>query len=178
MTKKEFRAQMIEQLKKQDKTVKAQRDRELLSHFIALEAYKQAQTLATYLAFPFEFDTSLLIEQAQKDGKKVVVPKVYGQGKMIFVSYDAADLKTSTFGLKEPRSNQAVAKSNIDLIHVPGLAFTNEGYRLGFGGGYYDRYLADFTGNTVSTIYPFQSLAFEPSHFDIPVKEVLRHGDL
>ena len=80
---------MIEQLKKQNKAVKAQRDRELLSHFIALEAYKQAQTLATYLAFPFEFNTSLLIEQAQKDGKKIVVPKVYGQGKMIFVSYDS-----------------------------------------------------------------------------------------
>lgn len=169
---------MIEQLKKQNKAVKAQRDRELLSHFIALEAYKQAQTLATYLAFPFEFNTSLLIEQAQKDGKKVVVPKVYGQGKMIFVSYDAADLRTSTFGLKEPISDRAVAQSLIDLIHVPGLAFNNDGYRIGFGGGYYDRYLSDFKGSTVSTIYPFQSLAFEPSSFDIPVKEVLRYGDL
>lgn len=169
---------MIEQLKKQDKAVKAQRDRELFHRFIGLEAYQKAQTLATYLAFPFEFDTSLLLEQAQKDGKQVVVPKVYGQGKMIFVSYDAADLKTSTFGLKEPRSNQAVDKSLIDLIHVPGLAFNHDGYRLGFGGGYYDRYLADFTGSTVSTVYPFQTLAFEPSQFDIPVKEVLRYGEL
>ncbi|WP_057490030.1 5-formyltetrahydrofolate cyclo-ligase [Streptococcus orisasini] len=178
MTKKELRAQMIEQLKNQSRTVKTQRDQQLVSNFIELETYKKARTLATYLAFPFEFDTSLLIEQAQKDGKRIVVPKTYGKGKMVFVSYNAADLEMNAFGLKEPRSNQTVAKSDIDLIHVPGLAFNNMGYRLGFGGGYYDRYLADFAGSTVSTAYPFQMLDFEPDYFDIPVKEVLQYGEL
>ena len=97
---------------------------------------------------------------------------------MIFVVYDEADLQITKFGLKEPRSEEALEKSAIDLIHVPGLAFNNEGYRIGFGAGYYDQYLADFQGDTVSTIYSFQKFTFEPSFFDIPVKEVLVSGDL
>lgn len=120
----------------------------------------------------------MLIEQAQRDNKSIVVPKTYPQGKMIFVVYDEADLQITKFGLKEPRSEEALEKSAIDLIHVPGLAFNNEGYRIGFGAGYYDQYLADFQGDTVSTIYSFQKFTFEPSFFDIPVKEVLVSGDL
>ncbi|MDT9563951.1 5-formyltetrahydrofolate cyclo-ligase [Streptococcus mutans] len=178
MMKKDYRTQVIEDLKKQDKAKKVLRDEQLLEELIQLEAYQKAHVIATYLAFPFEFDTSLLIEQAQRDNKSIVVPKTYPQGKMIFVVYDEADLQITKFGLKEPRSEEALEKSAIDLIHVPGLAFNNEGHRIGFGAGYYDQYLADFQGDTVSTIYSFQQFTFEPSFFDIPVKEVLVSGDL
>ena len=63
--------------------------------------------------------------------------------------------------------------SQIDLIHVPGLTFTREGYRIGYGGGYYDRYLENFAGQTMSTIYPCQIQTFNPDSHDIPVQEVL-----
>ncbi|EHJ52340.1 5-formyltetrahydrofolate cyclo-ligase [Streptococcus macacae] len=178
MDKKENRANIIRQLKEQEKSAKELEDKKLLAQFLQLESYKKAQFLATYLAFPFEFDTSLLIEQAQKDGKQIVVPKTYPKGQMIFVIYDANDLQETTFGLKEPKNEEAVPKSLIDLIHVPGLGFNELGYRIGYGGGYYDRYLSDFQGETVSTIYSFQQFTFEPSFFDIPVKEVLVSGDL
>lgn len=64
-------------------------------------------------------------------------------------------------------------KSEIDLIHVPGLVFQSTGYRIGYGGGYYDRYLADFAGKTVSTIYSIQQKEFQPDAFDQAVQEVL-----
>ena len=66
-----------------------------------------------------------------------------------------------------------VETSKIDLIHVPGLAFNPSRYRVGYGGGYYDRYLNHFPGHTISTLYPCQIQDFHPDPHDIPVEEVL-----
>ena len=63
--------------------------------------------------------------------------------------------------------------SQIDLIHVPGLVFRTKGYRIGYGGGYYDRYLEHFSGHTLSTVYPCQIQDFISENHDIPVQEVL-----
>ena len=92
---------------------------------------------------------------------------------MIFVDYDPDNLVATSFGLMEPASDLAVEKSEIDLIHVPGVVFNAEGYRIGYGAGYYDRYLSDFEGETVSTVYPCQKHDFQPDSYDIPVKEVV-----
>ena len=98
---------------------------------------------------------------------------MHPQGRMTFVDYNPNDLELTVFGIWEPRSERTVEKSHIDLIHVPGVAFNKKGYRIGYGGGYYDRYLADFKGMTVSTIYPYQLVDFQPDDCDIPVQEVL-----
>ena len=92
---------------------------------------------------------------------------------MIFVDYDESRLQKSSFGLMEPTSEEAVEKAEIDLIHVPGVVFNSQGFRIGYGGGYYDRYLADFAGASISSIYSFQKFDFEPNYHDIAVKEVL-----
>ncbi|MDE8719288.1 5-formyltetrahydrofolate cyclo-ligase, partial [[Eubacterium] siraeum] len=93
---------------------------------------------------------------------------------MDFVVYNPQQLAKTSFGLLEPQGDlEVVDVSQIDLIHVPGLAFTTEGYRIGYGGGYYDRYLKHFTGHSMSTIYPCQVQQFMPENHDIPVQEVL-----
>lgn len=93
---------------------------------------------------------------------------------MDFVVYDSQQLVKTSFGLLEPQGNlEVVEASQIDLIHVPGLAFTTKGYRIGYGGGYYDRYLEHFTGHTLSTVYHYQIQDFIPENHDIPVQEVL-----
>ena len=114
-----------------------------------------------------------LIDQAQADGKRVLVPKVIGPGQMVFLPYDPEHLQESYFGVLEPSRGQVFSKEAIDLIHVPGLAFNAKGYRIGHGGGYYDRYLADYQGATVSTIYDFQQAIFKEEDHDIPVQEVI-----
>ena len=171
--KNELRKTVLAQLTSQDPETKAKIDQYLLEQLIALPAYKDAQVIATYLSFPHEYDTSLLINQALKDGKRLLIPKTYKQGRMIFVDYDPDNLVATSFGLMEPASDLAVEKSEIDLIHVPGVVFNDEGFRIGYGAGYYDRFLSDFEGETVSTVYPCQKHDFQPDSYDIPVKEVV-----
>ena len=86
--KNELRKTVLAQLTSQDPETKAKIDQYLLEQLIALPAYKDAQVIATYLSFPHEYDTSLLINQALKDGKRLLIPKTYKQGRMIFVDYD------------------------------------------------------------------------------------------
>ena len=171
--KKELRQTVLNQMKKLSGKEKEQADGWLTQHMLQSRAYQEAKVIATYLSMPHEVSTADFIKQAQLDGKRVLVPKTYGQGRMIFVDYDESRLQKSSFGLMEPTSEEAVEKTEIDLIHVPGVVFNSHGFRIGYGGGYYDRYLADFTGASISSIYSFQKSDFEPNYHDIAVKEVL-----
>ena len=174
--KSELRKQVLQEMKSIPQKQKIAMDRALTERFLHHPFYHEAKTIATYLSFPHEFQTQGLIDQALKDGKKVLIPKTYPKGRMEFVVYNPQQLKKTSFGLLEPQGDlEVVDTSQIDLIHVPGLAFTTEGYRIGYGGGYYDRYLEYFAGQTMSTIYPCQVQEFNLEDHDIPVKEVLTY---
>ena len=172
--KKILRNKTIAAMKELPQSVKAEADSQLTQRFIQLPAFQEAKTLATYLSMGHEFSTASLIQAALQLGKRVCVPRTYPQGRMEFVEYDPDILEKTRFGLLEPNERgQVVDKSEIDLIHVPGVVFQSKGYRIGYGGGYYDRYLEDFTGKTVSTIYSIQQKEFQPDTFDQAVQEVL-----
>ena len=172
--KSELRKQVLQEMKALPRQQKQAMVQALTDQFLKHPFYQEAKVIATYLSFPHEFQTQELIEQALKDGKKVLIPKTYPKGRMDFVVYDPQQLVKTSFGLLEPQGDlEVVDASQIDLIHVPGLAFTREGYRIGYGGGYYDRYLKHFTGHTLSTVYPCQIRDFIPEDHDIPVQEVL-----
>ena len=172
--KSELRKQVLQEMKAIPREQKQAIDQALTEGLLQYPFYQEANTIATYLSFPHEFQTQELIEQALRDGKKVLIPKTYPKGRMDFVVYHPQQLVKTSFGLLEPQGDlEVVDASQIDLIHVPGLAFTTEGYRIGYGGGYYDRYLEHFTGHSMSTIYPCQIRDFIPEDHDIPVQEVL-----
>ena len=172
--KSELRKQVLHEMKDLPREQKQAMDQALTDQFLEHPFYQEAKVIATYLSFPHEFQTQELIEQALKDGKKVLIPKTYPKGRMDFVVYNPQQLVKTSFGLLEPQGDlEVVDASQIDLIHVPGLAFTTEGYRIGYGGGYYDRYLKHLSGHTFSTIYPCQIQDFIPESHDIPVQEVL-----
>ena len=172
--KARIRKDVLKKMKDLEPENKRRVDQALIQRLRSLPAYQAASVIATYLPFPHEVDTSFLIDAAQEDGKQVVIPKTYPKGRMEFVAYDPQKLKQTSFGLLEPEEGSpAIDQSEIDLIHVPGVAFQKDGYRLGYGGGYYDRYLADYDGATVSTIYACQEVDFTPAPHDVPVKEVL-----
>ena len=172
--KAELRKKILQEMKALSQEQKQAMDRALTERFLQHPFYQEAKTIATYLSFPHEFQTQELIDQALKDDKKVLIPKTYPKGRMEFVVYNPQQLAKTSFGLLEPQGDlEVVEPSQIDLIHVPGLAFTTEGYRIGYGGGYYDRYLEHFAGHTMSTIYPCQVQEFNSEDHDIAVQEVL-----
>ena len=172
--KAELRKKILQEMKALPRQQKQFIDQALTERLLQHPFYQEAEVIATYLSFSHEFQTQELIEQALKDGKKVLIPKTYPKGRMDFVVYDPQQLVKTSFGLLEPQGDlEVVDASQIDLIHVPGLAFTREGYRIGYGGGYYDRYLEHFTGHTLSTVYHYQVQNFIPENHDISVQEVL-----
>ena len=172
--KAELRKQVLQEMKAIPREQKQAMDQALTDQFLKHPFCQEAKVIATYLSFPHEFQTQELIEQALRDGKKVLIPKTYPKGRMDFVVYNPQQLVKTSFGLLEPQGDlEVVDASQIDLIHVPGLVFTTEGYRIGYGGGYYDRYLEHSSGHTLSTVYPCQIQDFIPEKHDIPVQEVL-----
>lgn len=172
--KSELRKQVLQEMKALSQEQKQAIDQALTERLLHHPFYREAKVIATYLSFPHEFQTQGLIEQALKDGKMVLIPKTYPKGRMDFVVYDPQQLVKTSFGLLEPQGDlEVVDASQIDLIHVPGLVFTTKGYRIGYGGGYYDRYLEHFSGHTLSTVYPCQIQDFISENHDIPVQEVL-----
>lgn len=166
---------MLEQLKGQ-KTLEKRRKEALLSKkFLEDENVYRAQKIGLFMSMPFEFDTGFLIDQLLLRGKEVFIPKVMGPGKMSFFPYDPASLIRSKFGILEP----SLGSEEIpDLLLVPGLAFDERGYRIGYGGGFYDRYLSKFDGSTISLAFDFQRSKVEEEVYDQRVDQIIFYQEI
>lgn len=116
-----------------------------------------------------------MLEQALLDGKKVAVPKVVGEEmKFIYLS-DLSRVAPGYAGIPEPVDDGPVADDPKALVLMPGLAFDSKGHRIGYGGGFYDRFLAAEPDHpTLALCYDFQMLpVLETEAFDVPVDVVL-----
>jgi 5-formyltetrahydrofolate cyclo-ligase len=132
-------------------------DSMIQSRLLALFEYANADTVFTYVSKSIEVDTFALIKAALANHKKVAVPRcVPNTYKMQFFYINSLeDLEKGSFGVLEPipsRCKLVLDYSNGFCI-VPGLSFDAQGYRLGYGKGYYDRFLAQFKGFTVGICY-------------------------
>ncbi|WP_079530278.1 5-formyltetrahydrofolate cyclo-ligase [Halobacillus hunanensis] len=140
--------------------------------------WKSAEVIAVTVSLSHEWSTQPIIEKAWEQGKRVVVPKCNPELN-ILTFYDLQSyeqLEVVYYGLQEPSpaKTEAVRKKEIDLLVVPGLIFDRKGYRIGFGGGFYDRFLADYNGVTVSLVSEKQVTRELPSEgFDIPVQHII-----
>ena len=175
MDKKELR-RFIRQ-KKKAMTIEEieNRSQKLGELFRASKAYREADSIYFYLPYNQEVRTVPMILAALKDGKKVAVPKVYGD-EMQFISIRNLDgIAEGYMGIPEPVADGPAAHDEKALILMPGLAFDKEGHRIGYGGGFYDKFLAREPQHpTVALCYEFQMLPHvETQEFDIPVDLVL-----
>ncbi len=131
--------------------VQKNRDAKIQASLFDLPEYRNCRVLYIYVSKVGEVDTRLMIEDAWRNGKIVVAPRCASGGIMHFYRIDSWDaLEFAGFGLEEPSAwcNPAPEPGLADLCIVPGLAFDRDGHRLGYGKGFYDRFLADFPGKT------------------------------
>ena len=127
-------------------------NRMILERLRSLKIYKTARTIASYRAIDGEVNPEALHSEWRANGKCICYPRVVGAGEMYFSVADS--WRPYRYGY-EP-IGKSIPLEHIDLLVVPGVAFTRDGERLGFGGGFYDRVLAQFNGYSVGLAYPFQ----------------------
>lgn len=119
---------------------KADKSTLILSRIASSESIKSAKTVALYASLSDEVQSFELIEFLSQT-KRVVLPRVAGDD-MDFYPYTPSSLKVGAFGIEEPQGSEPISPDEIDVIVVPGVAFTTDGKRCGRGKGYYDKYLS------------------------------------
>lgn len=143
--------------------------------FAASPLYKEAKTIYGYLPYNQEVRTIPMLEQALREGKRVAVPKVYGDEMKFIYLDDLTKVEKGYSGIPEPILDEPVADDATALVLMPGLAFDPQGHRIGYGGGFYDKFLASEPDHpTLALCYDFQMLPhLETEEFDMPVDCVL-----
>lgn len=154
--------------------IKKELDELLAEVFLNLNEYKNCNTLFSFVSSQIEVDTLKIIEIALKDGKKLAVPRCIDKaGQMDFYYITSLDsLEKGAYSIMEPSPEKCEKVMDLSdgVCIVPGLCFDLYGYRLGFGKGYYDRFLQNFGGITVGLCYSrCVEHKLPTSAFDIPV---------
>lgn len=158
MLKRDIRFEVLKALKEIPQVTREKYNNDIKSQVVNSECWRQAKHIGVTLSRYPEVNTEAIIQQAWQEGKKVFIPYSTSDRKLYFYLYKSdTKLDLSKFGLLEPSiKTHPQPKEAIDLLIVPGVVFNQSGYRIGFGGGYYDRYLKDYQGKTISLVYPLQ----------------------
>ncbi len=158
---------------------KAERDRKICKYAISLAGYRFADCVLMYAPTGSEPDIMAIAEDALKKGKKVAFPRCNTEKhtmKYHFVT-SLDELIPDSYGIREPSENLPVydPQSAEDAIcFVPALVYDRKGYRLGYGKGFYDRYLSMFKGNTVGIVYSEFIIPHVPiGRFDVMLRILL-----
>lgn len=143
--KNEMRRSIKEMRRNVDKTVKKEKDSRIFSNLLKSGVLERADNVLVYYSTDIEVGTKRIIEYCHENGIRVSLPRCFPKSVMRFYYFDRGDtLEKSDFGIMEPLENperEVLCFENTVCI-VPALSFDNEGYRLGYGGGFYDRFLA------------------------------------
>lgn len=175
MDKKELRAHIRAQKRAMSPEQIREKSEKLAQMLYATHQYQAASVIYGYLPYNQEVLTTPMLEQALQDGKKVAVPKVYGDTMRFVYLEDLSCVAEGYAGIPEPIADEPVAFDTKALVLMPGLAFDSKGNRMGYGGGFYDKFLAEEPEHpTVALCYDFQMVDEIPTEeYDIPVDCVL-----
>ena len=175
MNKQELRRAIRERKRAMTEEEIVERSNALAEKFYNSPAYQAASTIYGYLPYNQEVRTVPMLQRALDEGKRVAVPKVYGEEMRFIYLEDLTQVSKGYAGIPEPIADAPVAEDKRALVLMPGLAFDPQGHRIGYGGGFYDRFLAQEPHHpTLALCYEFQMQAhLDTEEFDIPVNTVL-----
>ena len=175
MNKKEVRRSIRQKKEAMTEYEILLKSKELTAKFLQTEEYANASAVYGYLSYNQEVCTEGILAQALLDGKSVAVPKIINDEMQFIWITDLEKVSKGYKGIPEPIANTPVANDPNALVLMPGIAFDINGGRIGYGGGFYDRFLSAEPGHkTVALCYDFQILDTLPTEeFDIPVDLVI-----
>lgn len=169
MDKKEIRKEVFARRKKASDREIEEKSAEIFDRICAADIYQKAQTVFTYMDYRHEVMTRPFIERCWKDGKRVAVPKVNGKIMNFYYLDSFEQLASGCMGIMEPAGGEIADSCEDSLIIVPGVAFDPQRHRVGYGGGFYDRYLSEHTHHaTIAVAFQFQIFGEVPhEEFDL-----------
>jgi 5-formyltetrahydrofolate cyclo-ligase len=146
--------------------------------FISLDEVRNCSTMMIFMSFGSEVNTDYIIERAWQWDKRVLVPLCKPETKklVIFPIKTFNDVEPGYFGIREPKKDilKPASKAEVDLVVVPAVAFDRRGYRVGYGGGYYDRFLTSMNVPKIGLAFSCQIIPEAPTdRYDIPVDGII-----
>ena len=141
-SKQILRKQMLEYRRCISAEEVAKKSKRIIDKILKTDSYKKADCIYAYISTRNEVNLRELIEVSWAEGKRVAVPRVSGQNMFFFYVESYNDLTKGNFGILEPKDSAMQAEEKDALMIIPGVAYDKTGNRIGYGGGYYDRYLA------------------------------------
>lgn len=185
MDKSLIRQEMLEKRSKLGRILYKEYSKTIMDSLSDSTFYKNAKTIMIFVSFNYEVDTREFIKKAIAEGKNVVVPITIPETKQLIPSLlkDFDELAPGFYNILTPKDEfiRPTDPALIDLIIVPGIAFDHEGYRIGYGGGYYDRFLSKINPAVpkVSIAFHLQLIDKVPKdHFDIPVDYIYTEKEI
>lgn len=128
-------------------------DDKIFNKIIELKEYKESKLILIYVSLNDEVDTLKLIKHSLKIGKKVAVPKCEGDNIVFYNINKLSDLEEGSFRILEPKTNEVINDFSDSICIIPGIAFDKENNRIGYGRGFYDRFLEEYNGTKIGLAY-------------------------
>lgn len=161
--KTKLRKAILEQRNHLTATYRAETSQTISTSLLGLDSFQQSNVIAAYISFGSEFQTDKVIDAALRLGKTIVLPKIEPVGRALsFRTFSGKfdELLSGRWGIPEPNpeKSELIDYSQIEFIIVPGVAFSEQGVRLGYGGGYYDSVISKLpqSSATVAPTFPIQ----------------------
>lgn len=179
LDKKDLRKEMLRKRSQIPKETREKYSKEIGNSLYKTDYYKKAKTIMAFISFGSEMNTKYIIEHAISEGKIVVIPVMVPETRELKISrlLDFSELEIGFYNILTPKTEflRFLDPDTIDLILTPGLIFARDGYRIGYGGGYYDRFLASRDKVTKIAIgFDMQVTDSVPTDkYDIPVDYIL-----